>query len=274
MTIRMPFNQRFTHRHDPPLLRGDASFARSIRLTLKAYQRVVRFIRRAQCAFAQTVWGNRIMFRAIGNAFWYVVTTPARIFRWCVACISAFQLFLDRRRNHICVAIVAIMMAVVGIQLRHAGYADLRPGEYVALSVNDREAAENPTVEQPSKPSLREAIRDSLRDFRSKIPSLRGDDEPVIETREREEPPALTIPPTTASRQRSIAPTAPSLNIPPQPPRLEVKQVSAQKSQTLVMPEPKVIDLSELEEPEVDVASLSGIIETEDDHSHSMFDDE
>ncbi|MFK7821227.1 MAG: hypothetical protein AB8G99_21110 [Planctomycetaceae bacterium] len=205
------------------------------------------------------------MFRAIGDAIWYVITTPARLFRWFCACIGNLRQFLDQRRNHICAALIAVMMAVVGIQLRHSGYADLRPGEYVA--VDDQKDA---TPEKPSKKTLRAAIRDSLETIKSKLPSLKNSDGP---TAEASQPPALPdVPVVTVSKQRPVTTPTASLTIPTVP---EVKKPVARKK-TLILPEPKIVDLSELEQPEKpDVAQLRGLIESDDDgEPESMFGDD
>lgn len=195
------------------------------------------------------------MLRSIGNAITYVVSSPVRFYRWCVGRIRAAQRFLDRRRNHLCVAIVAVMMAVVGVQLRHAGYADARPGEYVALSYDEQPTAAS--SERPARTSLREAITDSLKSFQAKLPSLSGDDEP----RQRTPDTPIEVPVIAASQQRSVMPTAPAI---PSAPDVEVE--SKPVRQTLILPEPTVIDLTELEDPapeEPDIAQLSGLIEVD-----------
>lgn len=215
------------------------------------------------------------MFRAIGDAIWYVITSPARFFRWCCACIGRLRRFLDKRRNHLCAAVIAVMMAIVGIQLRHSGYADLRPGEYVAVEETRTEA--KPASAGPSRKSLRAAIRDSLDSIKAKLPSLRRSEGPTAKRisqptlPEPTLPEPVKVPVVTASQQRSIAPAAPSLKIPAMPKVVE----PVSKKRTLILPEPTIVDLSELEEPEEpDVAALSGGIETENDEPESMFGDD
>lgn len=238
------------------------------------------------------------MFRAIGDAIWWVITIPVRMFRAFLDGVASVQGFLDKRRYHLCAGIVALMMAVVGIEMRHSGYADARPGEYTALA---------PAADQkrPRK-SLSQAFADSLAFIKSKIPSLTGSDaepefadyepiepvEPIARPEVTEAFPETQIPVITASQQRSIMP----------PPPTDKPGLPAPPKQTLVLPEPTVIDLAELDEtpppiettsivpsavappppaiePEVeeevpDIASLSGKIEFDDEpeESGSIFD--
>lgn len=184
------------------------------------------------------------MFRAIGDAIWWVITIPVRMFRAFLNGVANVQEFLDRRRYHLCAAIVALMMAVVGIELRYTGYADARPGEYEAMAPRVRTDDDG-----PSQRTLRQAIVDSLKSLKSKVPSLTGSDpepdlanyepietirrtelsKPVVETR---------IPVITASQQRSIMP----------PPPTEKPGLPAPPKQMLILPEPTVVDLAELDE--------------------------
>lgn len=194
------------------------------------------------------------MFRSIGNAILYVVGFPMRVCRWCIECIVAVRKFLDLRRNQICASIVAVMMAVVGIQLRHSGYADAVPGEYAAVEFEglQQQVPGTQLPEQKRSSSIREAIANSLKTIKSKLPSLSGSEETSAR-----QPAATKVPIITASQQRPASPPATS-------------QIVQPEKQTLILPEPVVVDLSDIEEPELshpEIATLSGMIETDSDQS-------
>ena len=215
------------------------------------------------------------MFRAIGNAIRYMVTAPMRFYRWVVECIVAIRKFLDTRRNQLCASIIAIMMAIVGVQLRQTGYADARPGEYAAVTYEelDEPAEQTPPVgKKRTRTTLRQIMANSIQAIRSRLPSFSSEPEPA------------PIPAAEVPRVQQIPhladtpkpPTAPVITVSQQRTELKVpvpKPVSPRR-QRLILPRPTIIDLSDIEDPKPDVASLSGLIETDDDddNSGSIFD--
>lgn len=222
------------------------------------------------------------MFRAIGNAIRYVVTSPMRFYRWVVECIVAIRKFLDTRRNQLCASIIAIMMAVVGVQLRQTGYADARPGEYAALEFEELEEPSEevpPVKKKRTRATLRQAMANSLRAIKSRLPSFSSEDEP-----ETVADPAPVAAPEIPKVQKiphladtPKLPTAPVVTVSQQRTELTVPTIpkpAPPRRQRLILPEPTIIDLSDIEDPKPDIASLSGLIETDDDDDDddSIFD--
>lgn len=220
------------------------------------------------------------MFRAIGNAIRYVVTSPMRFYRWVVECIVGIRKFLDTRRNQLCVSIIAIMMAVVGVQLRQTGYADARPGDYAAVTFEELEEPSEevpPVKKKRSRATLRQAMSNSLKAIKSRLPSFSGKEEPIAPAPAPTPAPEIpTVRETPQFAEAPKLPTAPVITVSQQKTELTVPPVAKPappRRQRLILPEPTIIDLSDIEDPKPDIASLSGLIETDDDEDDdSIFD--
>jgi hypothetical protein len=192
-----------------------------------------------------------------------------RFYRWVVECIVAIRKFLDTRRNQLCASIIAIMMAVVGVQLRQTGYADARPGQYAAVEFEElQEPSEKvaPVRKKRTRATLRQAMSNSLRAIKSRLPSFSSEEQP--EPKPMPAPKVPTVKEAPHFVDTPKIPDAPVVTVSQRRTQLTVPPVpkpAAPRRQRLILPEPTIIDLTDIEDPKPDIASLSGLIETDDD---------
>lgn len=173
------------------------------------------------------------MFRAVWNSIVFVITAPARVWCWAVEGIVAFRQFLDERRRHLCIAILTAMMVVVGVKLRHPGFADEDPAGYLAVSFGNSDDSET-----GGESGIANAIAASLNRLASSLPSLTGDD-PELHNEPAE--------PARTTEVRSV-PVLTATSRTEKPPVLQTRR-------RLILPEPTVVDLAEIDGPETAVAS-------------------
>ncbi len=107
------------------------------------------------------------MLRGLRNVIIGWITVPVRMGQTLVTTVVTLRRFVDAQRRQLSVAILAMMMAVVGVALRHSGMADAEPADYIAMTFPDEtpEVSPRPDAgEEPDKATADEEFKRSVQD--------------------------------------------------------------------------------------------------------------